>query len=91
MKKITSINGDYTVRVAKSCELDQMTCDYCSIVFHPPDKYEWSFRNYLKESLFVLGISTSLMFSIGVGGVVFNRTNILAVLMSFEIAVFSVS
>lgn len=34
---------------------------------------------------------TSLMFFIGVGGVVLNRTNILAILMSLEIALFSVS
>nr|QWK44951.1 NADH dehydrogenase subunit 4L [Protohalopteris sp.] len=33
----------------------------------------------------------SLMFFIGVGGVVLNRTNILAILMSLEIALFSVS
>lgn len=33
----------------------------------------------------------SLMFFIGVGGVVLNRTNILAILMSLEIALFSIS
>lgn len=33
----------------------------------------------------------SLTFFIGVGGVVLNRTNILAILMSLEIALFSVS
>lgn len=33
----------------------------------------------------------SLMFFIGVGGVILNRTNILAILMSLEIALFSVS
>ena len=33
----------------------------------------------------------SLMFFIGVGGVVLNRTNILAILMSLEITLFSIS
>nr|YP_011008395.1 NADH dehydrogenase subunit 4L [Syringoderma abyssicola]WBP70366.1 NADH dehydrogenase subunit 4L [Syringoderma abyssicola] len=34
---------------------------------------------------------TTLIFFIGVAGVVLNRTNILAILMSLEIALFSVS
>ena len=34
---------------------------------------------------------TSLMFFVGVAGVVLNRTNILAILMSLEIALFSIS
>lgn len=34
---------------------------------------------------------TSFMFFIGVGGVILNRTNILGVLMSLEIALFSIS
>lgn len=38
-----------------------------------------------------LSYVTSLMFFIGVGGVILNRTNILAILMSLEIALFSVS
>jgi len=38
-----------------------------------------------------LSYITSLMFFIGVGGVILNRTNILAILMSLEISLFSIS
>lgn len=38
-----------------------------------------------------LSYVTSLMFFIGVGGVILNRTNILAILMSLEISLFSIS
>ncbi len=38
-----------------------------------------------------LAYVTSLMFFIGVGGVILNRTNILAILMSLEISLFSIS
>nr|YP_009672635.1 NADH dehydrogenase subunit 4L [Dictyopteris divaricata]QDB64120.1 NADH dehydrogenase subunit 4L [Dictyopteris divaricata] len=42
-------------------------------------------------SIVQLSYITSLMFFIGIAGVVFNRTNILAVLMSLEISLFSIS
>lgn len=38
-----------------------------------------------------LCLVTILMFFFGIGGVVLNRTNILGILMSLEIALFSVS
>lgn len=38
-----------------------------------------------------LSYITSLMFFIGVSGVILNRTNILAILMSLEISLFSIS
>lgn len=42
-------------------------------------------------SILQLAYVTSLMFFIGVVGVILNRTNILAILMSLEIALFSIS
>lgn len=42
-------------------------------------------------SIIQISYITSLMFFVGVTGVVLNRTNILAILMSLEIALFSIS
>ena len=42
-------------------------------------------------SIIQISYITSLMFFVGVAGVVLNRTNILAILMSLEIALFSIS
>ena len=42
-------------------------------------------------SIIQISYITSLMFIVGVVGVVLNRTNILAILMSLEIALFSIS
>ena len=42
-------------------------------------------------SIIQISYITSLMFFVGVIGVVLNRTNILAILMSLEIALFSIS
>ena len=42
-------------------------------------------------SIIQISYLTSLTFLVGVSGVVLNRTNILAILMSLEIALFSIS